>query len=181
VSLAAAESSWATPRTLSAEKRSELIDDMGTLWEELGMPRAEGRIVGCLILSNAPAKSSAELMSELGMSAASISTSTRRLAEVGFIKRVTQAGRRGHFFKAEDDVWGAFLAGERGYLEKRAAFAQSILELLGPDDEAPRRRVTNMRDYMVWLRSYHRKMLSDYEKFKQERAAAEQADHSRRL
>jgi hypothetical protein len=106
--------------------------------------------------------------------------STRRLAEVGFIKRVTQAGRRGYFFKIEDDVWGAFLAGERGYLEKRAAFAESILELLGPDDDAPRRRVTNMRDYMVWLRSYHRKMLSDYENFKRERAAEEQAGRGSR-
>jgi hypothetical protein len=167
--MATGKSSRSASRHLGAERRAEVIDDMGTLWEELGMPRGEGRIVGCLMLSNAPAMSSADLMSELGMSAASISTSTRRLAEVGFIKRVTQPGRRGYFFKVEDDVWGAFLAGERGYLEKRAAFADSILELLGPDDDGPRRRVTNMRDYMTWLRSYHRKRLQDYETFKQER------------
>jgi DNA-binding transcriptional regulator GbsR (MarR family) len=158
-------------RHVSDQKRHEIIDDMGILWEELGMPRAEGRIVGCLMLSNAPAMSSADLMTELGMSAASISTATRRLAEVGFIKRVTQAGRRGHFFRVEDDVWGAFLAGERGYLEKRAAFAETILTELGPDDEGPRRRVQNMRDYMSWLRTYHRKMLGDYEQFKKDRAA----------
>lgn len=143
---------------------------MGVLWEELGMPRSEGRIVGCLMMSNEPALSSADLIEQLGMSAASVSTGTRRLAEVGFVKRVTQPGRRGHFFRVEDDVWGAFLAGERGYLDKRVAFAESVLELLGPDDEGPRRRVQNMRDYMSWLRTYHRQMLGDYEKFKRERA-----------
>jgi DNA-binding transcriptional regulator GbsR (MarR family) len=156
------------PRHVSEEARQAIIDDMGILWEELGMPRSEGRIVGCLMLSNEPALSSAELMQELGMSAASISTCTRRLADVGFIKRVTQPGRRGHFFKVEDDVWGAFLAGERGYLDKRVAFAESVLELLGPEDTAPRRRVENMRDYMSWLRTYHRKMLDDYQEFKRQ-------------
>ena len=44
------------------ETRREIVDDMGTLWEQLGMPRSEGRIVGCLMLSNAPAMSSADLM-----------------------------------------------------------------------------------------------------------------------
>jgi biotin operon repressor len=150
--------------------RHDIIDDMGMLWEEMGMPRSEGRIVGCLMLSNVAAMSSADLMTELGMSAASISTATRRLAEVGFIKRVTQAGRRGHFFRVEDDVWGAFLAGERGYLDKRASFAESVLGQLGPDDEGPRRRVMNMRDYMNWLRTYHRKMLGDWEQFKLDQA-----------
>jgi DNA-binding transcriptional regulator GbsR (MarR family) len=150
---------------------------MGVLWEELGMPRSEGRIVGCLMLSTVPAMSSADLMERLGMSAASISTSTRRLAEVGFIKKVTQPGRRGHFFKVEDDVWGAFLAGERGYLDKRVAFAERVLSLLGSEDDGPRRRVVNMRDYMAWLRTYHRKMLHDYEEFKRERAAEQSLDN----
>lgn len=158
------------PRHMRDETRREIVDDMGTLWEQLGMPRSEGRIVGCLMLSNAPAMSSADLMTDLGLSAAVISTATRRLAEVGFIKRVTQSGRRGHFFRVEDDVWGAFLAGERGYLDKRAAFAESILGQLGVDDEGPRRRVRNMRDYMSWLSTYHRKMLAEYEQFKREQA-----------
>lgn len=169
--MTAARSTSQGARHISDADRRDVIDDMGMLWEQLGMPRSEGRIVGCLMLSNAPAMSSADLMGELGMSAASISTSTRRLAEVGFIKRVTQPGRRGNFFKVEDDVWGAFLAGERGYLDKRVAFAEEVLGLLGTEDEGPRRRVTNMRDYMGWLRTYHRKMLQDYEEFKRQRAA----------
>lgn len=167
----AAQRKSSAQRHVADEKRHEIIDDMGMLWEELGMPRSEGRIVGCLMLSNEPAMSSADLMKELAMSAGSISTATRRLAEVGFIKRVTQVGRRGHFFRVEDDVWGAFLAGERGYLDKRVAFAESVLEHLGPDDQGPRRRMQNMRDYMSWLRTYHRKMLTDYEQFKKDHAS----------
>lgn len=156
-------------RHLADERRCEIVDDMGSLWEELGMPRSEGRVVGCLMLTNQPSMSSAELMAALGMSAAGVSTATRRLAEVGFIRKVTQVGRRGHFFRVEDDMWGAFLAGERSYLDKRRSFAQRVLDELGPDDEAPRTRVQDMRDHLRWLSTYHRRMVEDWEQFRRQR------------
>ncbi len=145
------------------------VSEMGSLWEELGMPHIEGRIVGYLMLTNAPVTSSAELITELQASAATISTSTRRLAEIGFIRKVKQPGTRGNFFRVEDDVWGAFLAGERKYLAHRATFAERIIAQLADDDTSPRRRLENMRDYMSWLSGYHRKMLADWEQFKLER------------
>jgi DNA-binding transcriptional regulator GbsR (MarR family) len=107
----------------------------------------------------------------LQTSAATISTTTRRLAEVGFIRRVSVPGQRGNHFRVEDDVWGAFLAGERRYLDRRARFAEQVLTQLGSDDNTLRRRVENMRDYMTWLTTYHRKMLDDWEQFKRDRDA----------
>jgi DNA-binding transcriptional regulator GbsR (MarR family) len=157
-------------RRMTEQARREIIDDMGALWDMVGMPRSDGRVVGCLMLSNEPAMSSADLKKELGMSAATISTVSRRLVDVGYIKRVTQPGQRGHFFRVEDDVWGALLANEGALNDKRSAFTEDMRNKLGTEDELPRRRVTNMRDYMSWLRVYHRKMLVDYEEFKRERA-----------
>jgi DNA-binding transcriptional regulator GbsR (MarR family) len=144
---------------------------MGTMWYEMGEPPIEGRIVGYLMLSNAPHVSSAELIEVLQTSAATISTTTRRLADVGFIRRVSVPGQRGNHFRVEDDIWGAFLAGERKYLGRRSQFASEILEKLGSDDATLRRRVENMRDYMTWLATYHRKMLDDWEQVKRERDA----------
>jgi DNA-binding transcriptional regulator GbsR (MarR family) len=156
---------------LSEEARLEIVEEMGTMWYELGEPPIEGRIVGYLMLSDAPYVSSAELIDVLQTSAATISTTTRRLADVGFIRRVSVPGQRGNHFRVEDDIWGAFLAGERKYLGRRSQFASEILEKLGSEDVTLRRRVENMRDYMTWLASYHRKMLDDWEQFKRERDA----------
>ncbi len=156
-------------RQLTEQARLEIVDEMGVMWEELGEPRIDGRVVGYLMLSNSASVSSAELITALQSSAATISTASRRLADVGFIKRVTAAGQRGHHYRVEEDVWGAFLAGERKYLDRRARFAEQVIEVLGPDDRSPRRRLENMRDYMTWLTTYHRKMLADWEQFKLER------------
>lgn len=156
-------------RHISPDDRDRVIEEMGDLWDELVMPRIEGRIVGYLMLSNAASVSSAELIEALDSSPATISVATRRLTESGFIRKVTASGRRGHHFRVDEDIWGAFLAGERKYLDKRARLAEHFMELLGPDDHEPLQRVTNMRDYMQWLTSYHRKMLADWEEFKRER------------
>ena len=98
----------------------------------------QGRVLGYLMLSNAPHVSSAELAEALHASTGSISTATKVLVDEGFIKRVGIAGQRSFFFKAEDDVWGAFLATEARYLRRRQLFAERALEALGSeDDRAP--------------------------------------------
>jgi DNA-binding transcriptional regulator GbsR (MarR family) len=159
----------ARPARLPDDERARLVEEMGLIWEELGSARMDGRIVGYLMLSNEPYVSSSQLSAALHASAGSISTATRRLADVGFIKRVAVTGERSHYFRAEDDVWGAFLAGERRYLRRRVAFAAEALEALQPGDEAPKRRLANMRDYMTWLEQAHRQLLEDWEKYKRER------------
>jgi DNA-binding transcriptional regulator GbsR (MarR family) len=153
-------------RVLDADTRAGFVEEMGLLWQQLGEQRMKGRVLGYLMLSNAPYVSSAELCDALRASPGSISTSTRSLAESGFIRRVAVPGERGHFYRADEDVWGTFLAGERRYMDDRIAYAEHVLATLGPDDEEPRRRLSNMRDYFNWLKPYHRKMLEDWEEFK---------------
>lgn len=153
-------------QVLDAETRAEYVEEMGLLWQQLGEQRMKGRVLGYLMLSNAPHVSSAELCTALRASAGSISTATRSLAGAGFIRRVAVPGKRGHFFRADEDVWGTFLAGERQYMDDKIAFAEEVLAKLGPEDEAPRRRLANMRDYFNWLKPYHRKMLEDWKEFK---------------
>jgi DNA-binding transcriptional regulator GbsR (MarR family) len=159
----------ARPARLPDDERAHFVEEMGLIWEELGSARMDGRIVGYLMFSNEPYVSSSQLSTALNASAGSISTATRRLVDVGFIKRVAVSGERSHYFRAEDDVWGAFLAGERRYLRRRAAFASEALTSLQAGDEAPKRRLANMRDYMTWLEQAHHKLLEDWEEYKRER------------
>jgi DNA-binding transcriptional regulator GbsR (MarR family) len=137
------------------------------LWTELGSPRMQGRVLGYLMLSNAPYVSSAELVEALHASTGSISTATKVLVDEGFIKRVAIAGQRSFFFRAEDDVWGAFLVTEARYLRRRQLFADRALQELGPDDERPRTRFLNMRDYHEWLAEHRYETHESWARYKE--------------
>jgi DNA-binding Lrp family transcriptional regulator len=153
--------------SLGQEVRSNLVEEMGLLWTELGSPRMQGRVLGYLMLSNAPYISSADLAEALHASTGSISTATKVLVDEGFIKRVGIAGERSFFFKAEDDVWGAFLATEGRYLYRRQLFAERALQALGAEDERPRTRFLNMRDYHEWLAAHRHEIQAEWDRFKQ--------------
>ncbi|MFI1396032.1 transposase [Streptomyces sp. NPDC020681] len=147
--------------------RSAFVEEMGLAWELAGAGRMDGRIIGYLMIMNVPHVSSAELAKALRVSAGSISLATRRLSETGFIRRYAVPGERGHFFGVDEDVWGGFLAGERRYLRRQEDLAARGLELLGPDDEVPRRRLEIMREYMRWLIASHRKTLQEWNEYRQ--------------
>jgi DNA-binding transcriptional regulator GbsR (MarR family) len=147
--------------------RSNLVEEMGLLWTELGSPRMQGRVLGYLMLSNAPYVSSADLAEALHASTGSISTATKVLVDEGFIKRVGIAGQRSFFFRAEDDVWGAFLGTEGRYLHRRQLFAERALQALGAADERPRTRFLNMRDYHEWLAAHHHEIKAEWDRYKQ--------------
>lgn len=150
--------------------RRAFAEDFGLFWESAGSPRMEGRILGYLLIMDAPYISSADLAAVLNASAGSVSMTTRRLVEAGWARRHAIAGDRSHYFRMENDVWGGWLAGERKFLEKQRDLMERGLEL-GITDGDARQRLVNGRDYMTWVISYHRKMLVDWEAAKAERDA----------
>jgi hypothetical protein len=159
------------PELVMPAERLALVEEFGLAWSAGGSPRMEGRVIGYLLLSEAPHVSAGHLARELHASAGSMSTTTRRLEEAGFIHRHAVPGDRRHHYRMEDDVWGSFLAGERKYLFRSARFAEDALDLVGPGESATHRRLQNMRDYFEWLAGYHRQMLAEWAEVKARRDA----------
>ncbi|RLL65957.1 transposase [Streptomyces sp. Z26] len=155
--------------------RAAFVEEMGLLWEAAGSGRMDGRIIAYLLVTDVPYVSSAQLAAALRVSAGSISLATRRLAEAGFLKRHAVPGERSRYFRVDDDVWGGFLAGERRYLDQQQRLAERALALLGPDEEAPRRRLRNMRDYMRWVQGGHRDLLARWHAYQRRSLAGEGA------
>ncbi|RXZ70437.1 GbsR/MarR family transcriptional regulator [Agromyces albus] len=150
-------------------RRREFAEDFGLYWEQAGSPRMDGRILGYLMIMKEPYISSAELAKVLNASAGSVSMSTRRMVDAGFIKRHVVPGDRNHYFRADDDPWGSFLAGERRYLDRQRELIEHGFDIAGDDETDVRRRLRNGSDYMTWLAQYHRKMLGEWEAYKAER------------
>jgi DNA-binding transcriptional regulator GbsR (MarR family) len=153
-----------------AGERSALVEEVGLLWDDLGMLRTDGRVLGYLMLSNAPQISTSELREALKASTGAISMSTRRLKEWGFIRQVAVTGERSHFFRAEDDVWGTFLLSEDKALHKAQRLAERVLDHLDADrDASPRARFENMRDYHEWLITHHKLLSQQWEDYKSQK------------
>ncbi|HEY0217266.1 MAG TPA: MarR family transcriptional regulator [Cellulomonas sp.] len=153
------------PLVLDAAEQ-QFVEEFALTWENSHSPRMEGRVVGLLMIVDRPYLSSQQIAALLHASAGAVSGATRRLLEVGFVKRHVIPGDRNHYFRAEDDIWGSFLAGERLYLRRLGRVIEDGLAATDPDAAGPRRRLGNAQHYMEWLAGYHRKMLADWQVYR---------------
>lgn len=153
--------------------RRQFAEEISLIWEMTGTSRMDGRVLGYLMIMDQPYISSADLAAALSASTGAVSMATRRLIDTNYIRRHSVPGDRSHYFKAEEDPWGSFLANERRYFDRHIASIDSALSWLGPDEAEARVRLTNGRDYLEWIQEYHHKMLGDWREHKRARDAGE--------
>lgn len=80
----------------------EFIEDLSLIAEAEGVPRIAGRIVGLLLVRHEPL-SFDDIVEQLHVSRASVSTNTRLLEARGAIHRVSRLAERKDFFEAGPD------------------------------------------------------------------------------
>ncbi len=98
----------------------EFIEDLALHAAADGLPRIAGCIVGLLIVRQEPV-SFDEIVEQLQVSRASVSTNTRLLESRGAIRRVTRLGERRDLFEVGNDflerMWEQRLRRERAGLQ----------------------------------------------------------------
>jgi len=99
----------------------QFIEDIGLHFEEYGVPRIGGRIIGLLLASNRPVESE-EIADLLQVSRSSVSTNIRTLVMIGLVDRVSLPGERSDFYVFADDAWAKSL-------EMRLDGIQSLREM----------------------------------------------------
>lgn len=127
-------------------EQKHFIEDISLYFEQLGMPRMAGRILGVLLISDPPEQSMTDLCETLQASKSAISTSTRLLDEMGLIERAPSQAPRQVYFRFTPGGWGTFI---RMYLRMMASLHQITergLELLKDEDPALRERLQEAHD-----------------------------------
>jgi len=81
------------------------IEDIGLFFEQMGMPRMAGRILGALLISDTPAQSITDLAEKLKSSKSSISIMARLLVEDGLIERVASPVPRRDYYRFKSGGW----------------------------------------------------------------------------
>jgi hypothetical protein len=85
------------------------IEDTGLYFEQMGLPRMAGRILGALLISDPPSQSITDLGERLKASKSSISIMARLLVERGLIERVASPVPRRDYYRFKPGGWNIYM------------------------------------------------------------------------
>ncbi|MGD8623146.1 MAG: MarR family transcriptional regulator [Anaerolineae bacterium] len=90
-------------------EEKHFIEDISLYFEQMGLPRMAGRVLGVLLICDPPEQSLTDLSEILQASKSSMSTTTRLLVEMGLIERVPSPVPRQVYFQFRPGGWVVFI------------------------------------------------------------------------
>ncbi len=139
-------------RLLEAKR---FVEDVGIFFEQSGLPRMAGRILGWLLICDTPQQSTNELVEALKASKGSISTITRLLIRIGLIERFSLPGIRHDYFRIKPGVWHQLIKESQVQTTAMRQLAERGLELLKDKPPLNRQQLEEMRNmYAFFEREY---------------------------
>jgi DNA-binding transcriptional regulator GbsR (MarR family) len=134
-------------------ERLGYVEEFGVSFEQFGLPKMVGRVLGSLIVSDPPERSAEELAEELRASRGSISSATRTLVQMGLVQRFSRPGERRNRFRVRPGAWAELMRREQDSLKSFREMAERGLELMGGAGPEARRGLEEMRHlYAFWER-----------------------------
>jgi DNA-binding transcriptional regulator GbsR (MarR family) len=139
-----------TLKNLQVDKQ-HFVEEVALIFEEIGLTRMAGRILGWLLISNPPHQSADELAEALQASKGSISTMTRLLIQLDLIERAGIPGDRRDYFRMKPDVWAQLLQARLSQITDLHQLAEEGLELLEAEPPELRQRIQDMHDLYSYV------------------------------
>jgi DNA-binding transcriptional regulator GbsR (MarR family) len=127
-------------------EQQHFIEDMSLYFEQMGLPRMAGRVLGVLLICDPPAQSLTDLCEILQASKSSISTTTRLLTEMGLIERTPSPVPRQVYFQFKPGGWVVFIRQRLKLWASLHDIAEEGLELLHDQDPELRSRLQEAHD-----------------------------------
>lgn len=121
----------------------EFIESMGLVFQDDGLPRIAGRILGFLTIRT-EAHSLQELAEALEVSRGSVSTNTRLLEQFGMVERVAKSGDRQGFYQLAPDAFPSVLRGAIQRMTKARQIIQKASERIPKKSTDARRNLADM-------------------------------------
>lgn len=122
------------------------VEDISLYFEQMGLPRTAGRVLGVLLICDPPAQSLTDLCERLQASKSSVSTTTRLLTEMDLIERVPSPVPRQVYFQFRPGGWMVFVRQRLGLWASLHQIAEHGLELLQDRDPELRSRLQEAHD-----------------------------------
>jgi DNA-binding transcriptional regulator GbsR (MarR family) len=127
-------------------EEKHFVEDISLYFEQMGLPRMAGRVLGVLLISDPPAQSLTDLCQLLQASKSSVSTTTRLLVEMDLIERAPSPMPRQICFQFRPGGWLVFIRQRLRLWASLHKIAEQGLELLREQDPALRERLQEAHD-----------------------------------
>jgi DNA-binding transcriptional regulator GbsR (MarR family) len=127
-------------------EEKHFIEDISLYFEQMGLPRMAGRVLGVLLICEPPAQSLTDLCEILQASKSSISTTTRLLIEMSLIERTASPVPRQVYFQFKPGGWVVFIRQRLRLWASLHEIAERGLGLLQDQDPALRERLQEAHD-----------------------------------
>ena len=127
------------------------IEDIGLFFEQLGMPRMAGRILGVLLISDPPAQSISEIGEKLQASKSSVSIMARLLAGNGLIERVPSSIPRRDYYRFKPGGWNIYIHQWLGLMAALHQITERGLGLLANKPAELRQRLQEAHDLFSFI------------------------------
>jgi DNA-binding transcriptional regulator GbsR (MarR family) len=131
------------------EELGSFADDIGLAYEELGFPRAWGRVLGWLLVCQPDFQSAEDLATALHASKGSVSMATQALVRAGMVERQTLRGDRRTYFRLHAGAWASVIEEQTRNVIKLRELAERGLTLLNGEPGGRRRRLEELQDLMA--------------------------------
>jgi DNA-binding transcriptional regulator GbsR (MarR family) len=127
-------------------EEKHFVEDISLYFEQMGLPRMAGRVLGVLLICDPPAQSLTDLCELLQASKSSISTTTRLLTEMGLIERTASPLPRQVYFQFKAGGWVVFIRQRLRLWASLHQIAERGLELQRDADPLSRKRLQEAHD-----------------------------------
>ena len=152
----------------SAMEEKHFIEDIGLFFEQLGMPRMAGRILGALLISDPPAQSIIDLAQRLNTSKSSISIMARLLVENGLIERVASPMPRQDYYRFKPGGWVLYMRQWLGSMAALHEIAERGLGLMNGRTPELKERLQEAHDMFSLIEEEFPAILETFEKTRHE-------------
>jgi len=129
----------------------DFVEEFGIGLEATGLPRAAGRMLAWLIVCTPAEQTADDLATALSASAGGVSTNVRLLTQMQFVERVGKAGDRRSFYRLTPRPWSAVMAAQHQDTARLRSIAERGVASLAGGDPATVERLSEMRDFFVFM------------------------------
>jgi hypothetical protein len=152
--------------------KKHFVEEIGLFFEQMGLPRMAGRILGWLLVSDPPPQTLNQLMETLAASKGSISTMTRLLIQIGLIERLSLPGQRRDYFRIKPRVWSRLIEQRMVQVTALRCSAEQGLALLEGEGPLVKQRLEEMRDVYAFFERELPTLIERWEAERQEQSQA---------
>lgn len=133
------------------EQLLHYVEDFGLYFEQFGLARTAGRMLGWLLICDPPHQTMDELVAALQVSKSSISTMSRLLIQIGLVSKVSFPGERKDYYRVGENAWIQGWETKNNQTTQMKKMAAQGLALLPKDEPERRERLQEMHDLYAFL------------------------------